>query len=68
MEEKSSIFMTLGTALGLAIAIIIFLVGFVNDNTSSWTALWFIVLAFIGRIIGYGLDRIADKSKHKKHS
>lgn len=61
MKEKSSVFMSLGTAVGLVIAIIIFVIGFFNNQTSSWSALLFIVLAFIGRIIGYGLDRIVDK-------
>ena len=56
MKEKSSVFMTLGTAVGLTIAVIIFVIGFVNKETSSWSALWFIVFAFIGRVIGYGLD------------
>ena len=30
MKEKSSVFMTLGTAVGLTIAVIIFVIGFVN--------------------------------------
>ena len=63
MKEKSSVFMTLGPAVGLTIAVI----GFVNKETSSWSALWFIVFAFIGRVIGYGLDRIVDKNNQKKH-
>ena len=67
MKEKSSVFMTLGTAVGLTIAAIIFVIGFVNKETSSWSALWFIVFAFIGRVIGYGLDRIVDKNNQKKH-
>lgn len=67
MKEKSSIFMTLGTALGLAIAIIIFAINFFTSTVSSWAAIWFIVFAFAGRIIGYGLDRIVDRSKEKKH-
>lgn len=67
MKENSTIFMTLGTAIGLATAIIIFIIGFINNNTDSWSALWFVVFAFIGRIIGYGLDRIVDKSKQKNH-
>ena len=66
MKEKSSVFMTLGTAVGLTIAVIIFVIGFVNKETSSWSALWFIVFAFIGRVIGYGLDRIVDKNNPKK--
>ena len=45
----------------------IFVIGFVNKETSSWSALWFIVFAFIGRVIGYGLDRIVDKNNQKKH-
>jgi len=67
MKEKSSVFMTLGTAVGLTIAVIIFVIGFVNKETSSWSALWFIVFAFIGRVIGYGLDRIVDKNNQRKH-
>ena len=52
MKEKSSVFMTLGTAVGLTIAVIIFVIGCVNKETSSWSALWFIAFAFIGRVIG----------------
>ena len=64
MEEKSSTFMTLGTALGMLIALIIsavlmFAVG-KYENTIPFL---FIGFGIVFRIIGYGLDRIVDKGK-----
>lgn len=66
MKGKSSIFMSLGSVVGLAIAILIFVAQYLDNNVSSWTALWFIVFTFIGRIIGYGLDRIVDRNSQKR--
>ncbi|MFQ6794061.1 hypothetical protein [Thomasclavelia sp.] len=63
MEERSSVFMNLGTAIGLLGAIIYFIIQFAFSTVSSWMALIFFVAAFVGRIIGYGLDRIVDKNK-----
>lgn len=63
MQQRSNIYMTLGTILGLAIAIIIFLINFATSSVNEWTALWFFLAAMIGRILGYGLDRIADRGK-----
>ncbi|WP_294578008.1 hypothetical protein [uncultured Thomasclavelia sp.] len=66
MEEKSSVFMTLGTALGLLVAIVYFIIQFATSSVSSWMAVIFLAGALIGRVIGYGLDRIVDSSKTKK--
>lgn len=66
MEEKSTIFMNLGTSLGLGIGIIYFVFQYVFGSVSSWMALIFLTTALIGRFIGYGLDRIVDNNKQKK--
>ena len=66
MEEKSTIFMNLGTSLGLAIGIIYFAFQYFFGSVSSWMALIFLITALIGRVIGYGLDRIVNKNSQKK--
>lgn len=64
MEEKSSTFMSLGTALGMLIALLVsFVLMFVIKGYESTIPFLFIGLAVVFRIIGYGLDRIVDKGK-----
>ncbi|WRK53988.1 hypothetical protein SD457_02580 [Coprobacillaceae bacterium CR2/5/TPMF4] len=57
--------MNLGTSLGLAIGIIYFAFQYFFGSVSSWMALIFLITALIGRVIGYGLDRIVDKNSQK---
>lgn len=64
MEEKSSTFMTLGTALGMLVALLIsFVFMFVIKEYESVIPFLFIGLGILFRIFGYGLDRIVDKGK-----
>lgn len=65
MEERSSTFMTLGTALGMLIALIISgILMFAVGNYENAIPFLFIGFGIVFRVIGYGLDRIVDK--HKK--
>ena len=47
MEEKSTIFMNLGTSLGLAIGIIYFAFQYFFGSVSSWMALIFLIHIYI---------------------
>lgn len=63
MEQKSSTFMTLGTGLGMLIALIITFLIFLFDWFIGWVPFLFLGFGFLGRLIGYGLDRIVDRNK-----
>ena len=60
MEEKSTIFMNLGTSLGLAIGIIYFAFQYFFGSVSSWITLIFVITALIGKDIQYDVGRIVD--------
>ncbi|WP_249028774.1 hypothetical protein [Tannockella kyphosi] len=65
MNKKSTIFMELGTVLGMAIALVftIIFVYIIKQYTNTVPFL-FIGFAIIGRVIGYGLDTIVNKSNN----
>lgn len=66
MNKKSTIFMELGTVLGMAIALVftIVFVYFIDKYTETVPFL-FIGFAIIGRLIGFGLDTIVNKANEK---
>jgi uncharacterized membrane protein YgaE (UPF0421/DUF939 family) len=63
-DKKNSTYMTLGTTLGMGIALIMTLLILVFKNAYIYyTPFIFIVLAFAFRLIGYGIDRFIDSKK-----
>ncbi len=66
MKEKSSVFMTYGTTLGMLIGVIITVVILLFYNQYTYLALFIILgLGALFRVLGFYFDRIVD-SKYKR--
>lgn len=63
-QQQQDVFMTLFTALGAILGIIIYFVcTYFFKNFQAFGALSIIVLAIIFRVIGYSLDNMLSKRK-----
>lgn len=62
MEQKSTTYMTLGTAFGMLLAFIgTVLILTMKSEYSTFIPFLFIILGVAFRLIGYGIDRFVDK-------